>query len=528
MRTLPAWSIRGVGAGATVASGLVVALVIVPTAAHADEPRSATEPRVMMESGEVTNVIDAFDEGDLFDINVSLGYQYASKSARILRETNINAPGLTTGGFTSNLLNVARYSETTNRLIPRVDIGIYKDLAAHISLPIILSNNRELGDLDKSAEHQSVVLQGAPGEQLFSLPFKSPTRSGIEHIAAGLDVNFLNQARDQTKPTWLFGFEGRFSVGTPMHACTTSPATGQINCADPSDINRNGKTDADIKSPEGAVLEGANLGSRDPGVSRGTIGLEVHTMMSKRIKYIEPYGGLSALFEFQQRTSDYGITDLEESLVNHPPIMGTITLGLMVIPWENREKFGRLTLDFRATGTYSSEGRDYTELFDAMGSSTAPSLRNPQYERFKANDAFSSAGCTDNSAMTPCLPRSIIDADSQKTYTTGLGDVQAFTSFRASASVTWQASEYIKFQLGLGYRHDQGHGITGDQPCNPAVKEIARSGPCRSGDDASGIAVSATGLPNPNYRPTVNAVGRRFFVDDSNTVDFFASGVVMF
>jgi hypothetical protein len=536
MRTLQVWSIRGVrvGAGAAVAPGLVIALVvplvIAPSSARADEPRSATEPRVMMESGEVTNVIDAFDDGDIFDINVSLGYQYASKTARILRETTINAPGLTTGGFTSNLLNVARYSETTNRLIPRVDIGIYKDLAVHVSLPIILSNNRELGDLDGSEKQQRVILQGAPGEQLFSLPFKSPTRSGLEYVAAGLDVNFLNQARDQTKPTWLFGFEGRFSVGTPMHACNESPAPGQTKCADPSDINRNGKTDAGLKSPEGGLLEGANLGSRDPGVSAGTIGLEVHTMMSKRIKYIEPYGGLSALFQFQQGTSDYGITDLEESIVNRPPLVGTMILGVMVIPWENREKFGRVTLDFRATGTYSSEGRDYTELFDAIGSSPAPSLRTPQYERFKANTDFASAGCTDNNLMTPCLPRSIIDPESQKTYTTGLGDVQAFTSFRASASVTWQASEYIKFQLGLGYRHDQGHGITGDQPCNPAVKEIPRSGPCRSGDDSfPGVGpLRATGLPNPNYRPTVNAVGRRFFVDDSNTVDFFASGMVMF
>src|SRR6185503_4936087 len=109
--------------------------------------------------------------------------------------------GLTTGGFTSNLLNVAKYSETTSKLIPRVDIGIYKDLAAHISLPIILSNARELTSLKGSANVQA-ALAGAPGEQLFSLPFTSPTRSGLEYIAAGLDVDILNQARDRTKPTW--------------------------------------------------------------------------------------------------------------------------------------------------------------------------------------------------------------------------------------------------------------------------------------------------------------------------------------
>src|SRR3954471_18994905 len=138
MRTLPAWSVGGFSAALAGASVLAL-----PTVAWADEPRNATEPRIMMESGEVTNVIDAFDDGDPFDINVSLGFEYFSKNAKILRETSIAAPGLTKRGFTTNLLNVAKYSETTSKLIPRVDIGIYKDLAAHISLPIILSNARQ-------------------------------------------------------------------------------------------------------------------------------------------------------------------------------------------------------------------------------------------------------------------------------------------------------------------------------------------------------------------------------------------------
>lgn len=518
MRTFPACSFGGLGAAFAGAS-----VALAPAVARADEPRNTSEPHVMMESGEVTNVIDAFDDHDLFDVNIGLGFEFSSKSANVLRETSINAPGLTTGGFTTNLLNVAKFSETTSKLIPRIDIGLYKDLAIHLALPIVLSNARELTSLNGS-DKNPVAFQGAPGEQLFSVsqPFTSPTRSGIEHIAAGLDFNILNQARDLTKPTWLFGFEGRFSVGTPMHACNTKPASGQLQCANPADINRNGRADD-------PAFEGADASPRTPGVSRGIIGLDVHTMMSKRIKYIEPYGGFNALIEFQQAFSDYGLSEFEETLVNHPPIVGSMILGMMVIPWENREKWNRLTFDLRFTGTYHSEGREYSELFDALGSSDAASLRNPQWQRYKANPDFSSSDCTDPSSTKPCLARSVIDDSQQstRTYTTGLSDVQAYGSFRASASVTWQAGEYVKFQFGGGFRHDQGHGITGDQPCNPAVKELARSGPCRSGDETAG-EVRATGLPNPNYRPTINAIGRRFFVDDSNTFDLFASGVVMF
>lgn len=499
-------------------------LLFVPSVARAAEPRTATEPRIMVEPGEVTDVIDAFDEGDPFDIHIRLGFQYLTKSATILRETSIHEPGLSTGDFTAKTMNVAKYSEVTTRLVPRVDFGLYKDLAAHISVPIILSNSRELTPLENSDQKIGVVAQGAPGETLFSLPFTAPTRSGVEYIAAGLDVNITNQARDPSKPTWLFGIEGRFTVGEPMHACNGKPPAGQVDCAAPADLNRNGQLD-----PEEKALGINDVAPRTPGVTRGTTAIDVHTTISKRWKYVEPYVGLAALIEFQQKSSDYGLTDLETSLVNHPPLIGTTMIGMMIIPWENREKFGRLTFDLRVLGEYHSEGRDYSELFDALGSSSAPSLRTPQWARYTTNPAFDQAACTDNDPSTPCNARSVIDQTSQKTFNTGLTDVQAFGSARVSGSVTWQASEYVKFTFGLGFRHDQGHGITGDQPCNPNFKDdIGKSGPCRSGDDAQGQVVTATGAPNPNYRPTINAVGRRFYVDDSNTFDIFASGVVMF
>src|SRR5262245_45713472 len=61
MRTSPR---RWVGAPAVLAG---VGFLLGTGIARADEPRNATEPRVMQEPGEVVNVIDAFDDGDPFD-----------------------------------------------------------------------------------------------------------------------------------------------------------------------------------------------------------------------------------------------------------------------------------------------------------------------------------------------------------------------------------------------------------------------------------------------------------------------------
>jgi len=230
-----------------------------------------------------------------------------------------------------------------------------------------------------------------------------------------------------------------------------------------------------------------------------------------------------------QDGSELSLTNLKGSLVNLPPIVGTMTLGLMIHPWEDREKQHRLTFDLRFEGQYRSQGRDYSELFDALGSSSAASIRNPNYGAFTGNPNYSAADCNDGNPNTPCLPRSVIDPSTGSAYFTGLTNVAAHGGARGSASVTWQPSEYVKLNLGMGVGFVQGHGLTVDAPCNPNFGDatVEESGFCQAGDLGSQNVVS-TGIPNPNYRPPINSVGRRFFVDDATTFDVFASGTVMF
>jgi hypothetical protein len=254
-------------------------------------------------------------------------------------------------------------------------------------------------------------------------------------------------------------------------------------------------------------------------VGRGVTGLELHTFLSRRIKYIEPYAGFKALFEFQNSSSDYGQVDLKGSLVNHPPLRGTMILGINVMPWEIRDQFQRIGLDFRFTGTYVSEGRDYSELFDALGSSDAPSLRKPNYAEYRHNPAFD---------QDPTQARSVVDEDSRRVYFTGLTDVQQHGVYTLSATFTWQAGEFVKFNVGGGYTVEQGHLLSFDQACNPDfADDIDKAGPCRSAA-SSGSMVKASGIPNPNYRKVINDPGHRFKVDDSSQIDAWINATVMF
>lgn len=464
--------------------------LLTASVARADEPIAAKEPRLLRETGENTTVIDAFDKDDIFDANLLATFRQSWKSANIRRESSIAQPGLAGGAFTAQNENIASYSQSLSVLEVGADIGIFHDFALSLRLPLVLADSRELTDLDGSSRNPQ-RLQDPNGDSLFSVPFKSPTRSGVDQLNVGLNLAIFNQQRDESKPTWVIGAEARFALGERLHACNDN---AQIKCPDPT-------------NPFGQ--------SRDPGVSRGMNTVVFSSVTSRRIGYIEPYTGLNMLIDLPQGNSDFGATnDLHGSLLNHPPIVGKFMVGLEVYPYEVHEEFKRIVLDFKLKAGYHSPGRDYSELFDALGSSQARTLRNPNPGGYKAGaDGFTS----------------VSDPAQGKVYFTGITDQQAFGEIGGSAGVTWQIGQYTKFTAGLGLTHLQSHLITSADACNPDFKTsgTGASGPCRTGAATAGGG-SSTGIPNPNHRPVIDLPGRRFSVDDTTIVDLWLSGVVMF
>ncbi len=451
--------------------------------ARADEPVGAGEPRLMEETAEITTVADAFDRNDPFDLNLVLGFTQSWKRAKIRRETQLAQPGLATGGFIPATENVASFSSTTSTLLVGADIGLYRDLALILRLPVILSWSQSLDDLDGSANVAAQRLADPSGGQLFSVPFTSPTRSGIDYISAGIDWGIFNQQRDPTKPTWVVGIEGRLAIGPPLHACNAGAAG--VQCPDPSN---------------------PSVG-RNPGISRGMDGLIVKTIWSRRFGYVEPYAGFWLDAEFPQTRSDFGQWNPDTNLEKFPPVLGSFAVGMEVMPYEQREQFQRLSADFRFKGTYHSPGRDYSELFDALGSSQAASLRTPNPAAY-----IGGTGAT-----------SVADPTSEKVYFTGITEEQGYGSFRVSASATWQTGEFIKFTLGSALTYAQPHLVTSAAPCTPGNSNRAVAGSC-----VDPTTNTVLGVPNPDHRDIIDLPGHRFSVDDTTIVDLWVTGVVMF
>jgi len=178
-------------------------------------------------AAEVTRVLNARSPTDV-DIELSVGWQHDQSHGSIKRES-VTPTGVA-------LMNDVVYHHVRDSLQLRGEVGLVHDLSFFVVGSLVLADSRGL-DFDKGGPCASLpnpcsetllrdhIVPGsqagpwgldaesglpfqAPSGQLFS----GPSRRGLEYLGLGFDWAALNQARDDTKPTWIIRLETRLSV----------------------------------------------------------------------------------------------------------------------------------------------------------------------------------------------------------------------------------------------------------------------------------------------------------------------------
>ena len=454
-----------------------------PTCAHAED-----ELVLMTEPTTYTDVIDAFDDHDVFDVHISVGYLRSWEFGRIQRE--VAGPAAVDGREASLLQDVGGYELQRNGLLFGLDVGIFRDLAVYAQLPLILSDDRTL---TRSSDLVPSTLDagGSPAFDLPSTGFRSPTRSGVDWLGVGLAWSILNQARDPNVPTWLLMVEGRFNIGEPMRACQNA---AMLTCR--------------------ANIDGMGnplSGTYGPGASRGVNALRIETRSSFRTGIVEPYAGLMAQIEWPGSASSSFLPagDLRGYINRLPPIQGRFTAGVAVIPWEDRQHFQRFTFDLRFQADYVSEGRDYSPLFDALGSSSNPHLTTASYEGVPV----ASNPTTDGLALVQF---------------NGMTDTQSHARIGGQVVIEMQAAQYVRFQLGSVVMYSTPYNLTQSDACNPNVAASSISDPRLQGDCRASSRAGNTTVLNPAHRPVIDTPGTRFRMDGLWNIDLYANVTAMF
>lgn len=456
-------------------------------------------------AAEGTELASALEPGDPFDLFFTVDYNYDVTSAAIKREY-AGLPGTSPDGAMPIVKDLV-FERNRHIITPRVQLGIFQGLQLSAAMPIVLSDGRSYSfdqradpcifgsdpqarqptciDRDNSSTIRDAILPRAGYDASDPLTgfsdtskeiFRGVTRSGTDQLHLGLAWAALDQAHDDTKPTWVLGGEARLSIGDIMRFNRFSPDS-------------------------------------DAGVSRGLHEVRAYTSLSKRTTWAEPFVTFWWQTPYAIRSEDPDepqgslFWDVGFGQNNRlPQQQAGTTFGFEAIPWENPVEDQRLAVEVRGRLEAHFEGRGYSEMWEL----------------------FAYAGDAQDNATGPLvLDRDPLVAGRQVLSHPGVTDIENYMTFAGRLGLRGRLGKYARFAASFELAHDQQHRISWTDAGTefPACSATVTVN-CESMNDE--VISPGTREVNPLHSQTIDAVGRRYLVDESTTYTFFLTGAVLF
>jgi hypothetical protein len=313
-------------------------------------------------AAEVTRIASSFEDNDPFGMFVELGFERTQQKALITHELHMD-------GAVQDVPEL-RYLKQDARLNMDLRIGLWKDLELHYGLPLVFQHNESWGDAKRREDQKSSVAAnefncvqangelvdpacpttGAGSRSMMPLGVPgSSVRGGLGDMVFGLAYAFFNETKDDTKPTWIGGFE--YQAPTADALDPTLPATN---------------------------------------ATRGKIGERVHryklyTSFSRKMGgVVDPYFHAYWVFPYRGSGSYSNCDHPDPSTMARPencntdqwkrevtgitiPQRGGMFFGSEFTFYNEKAKHQQLALDLRVIGDYVGAGRYYNELSGQFG-----------------------------------------------------------------------------------------------------------------------------------------------------------------
>lgn len=435
-------------------------------------------------AGPHLEIASAFDEGDKFDVYFRLDYGFDVRRSAIKREYAGYPGTLPTDPLP--LVKDLVFKSSRHTLTPSVEMGVFKDIALTLALPIVISDSRTL-EFDQRASpcvfpgggtptcidrtNSTTVQDGllpptgfdsndptGPGFTDTSDPtiFRGPNRAGLDQVHLGIIWAPMNQARDDTKPTWKLGVEGRFAIGSPM----------TFNRSNPGDAS---------------------------GVGRGVHEVKLWTSMAKRIGWAEPSfeAWWVAPFALKSGSAFEEIEPAFGQVRTGPQQRAGTEFGFEAITWEKPEANQRVSLDFKARLEGMFEGRNYTDMWEVF-----------QY----AGD-ITGAGplILDEDPTTPGV---------QARSYPGVTNVENYIKFSGRFGVNAVLGDKVRFGATFEVMREQTHVITfADAGVDLPMCNSTRTTNCEVG--SNDVVDPNTVEVNPLHVDVIDLVGHRYRVAEA-------------
>jgi hypothetical protein len=320
------------------------------------------------------------EPGNPFDLHVSIRWDRDQQRGLITRERAVDASEAPPFGAIVNG-DELRYTRVRNVIVPRIGLGLYRDVELHLETPYVLADDQTW----RYAFSNGVPVGGIPGStsgietnavDAMNQPCAGPCplfpvgagttvyhggRAGDAKV--GLAWGVFNDRKDATKPFWQVGLD----VTLPT-AALYNPSIGRIGTA--------------WASPHAGP---GNVGAFGEKVWKW----DLHTVMSRRMGPIDPYfkahvtgmAHSSATFSNCNRVADLALAgQMSNAAVTNCgadswrddagaqlPWIAGLTFGTELIPYEKRAEDQKVSFDVRLWADYTSAQRFYNPLTDATG-----------------------------------------------------------------------------------------------------------------------------------------------------------------
>ncbi len=328
-------------------------------------------------AAEITRVASSGDPGNPFGMDLSVGWQRFQERATITRETTSAAGSVVEG-------EQLRFGRSRNAVVPRIAIGLWKDLELHAQMPYVLNDDNTwrfgvhydkptggIPGVESSIENDPIAnADGAacttPPCPLFAVAPDTTVYHGglVGDLEVGLAWGIFNDRKDDTKPFWVVGMDITFP---------TAKAYDPV-------AHRDAPT---LAAPWHSPYLEANPGPFGEKIWKW----DLYTALSRRVGPIEPYVKAHGTAMFKS-SATYSNCDNAERLQSlglmnslaaqncaswgddagaKLPWVAGLTLGTEIVPYEDVAEGQRVSLDVRLFGDYTSPHRFFNELTDATG-----------------------------------------------------------------------------------------------------------------------------------------------------------------
>lgn len=517
-------------------------------------------------AAEFTDVLDAADDKDdfseetydPFDFNLETSFAYESGKAEITREAPcVNAasagdyntefgsdiaesnprvqfdPSRCLGdgpGTVENKEMLYRHQESRLEFDARV--GLYKDLELHITAPVVLNESNALKYANESG-------QAVDSSNSWVDPGEDRVRNDAQNTFGNTGSKDEAAARlSRYKTHGYFDLGSDFSNSAYSRSGFDDPSIG-IAWAPYNDQRDDTKATLMLGMDYTVPIAKIRSAENPDAVGDGMHKLAWSVGSSKQFDWIEPYFGMQYMLQLPARGSPIKeLKDIdaanEGQSVTQPPQEGEIAIGTEFVPHEveTADDHERYAIDLNFTFGYTSEGRDYTPLFDHMvnsdcnGRTFSDVLPNYDNGNYQGPGGVRCSWIAQRPANVQPEPTyNVGNIEGNQTFqTNGIMTVESYATFSGHLGFYIQPTRYFQFKLQGGITHQQEHFLT-----NARTGSDVSDSREQSADDKVDLTGEDASIErNPVYNSTFDSPGTRFRVNEYNTWNLLLTAALQF